>query len=184
MQMGFVWPSEPVPCVNQDLSQCSIKRFLPLPLHFLSPFLSPFGFFALWRVRSRCPCPPFIGAAAELGLGRGCKTATTSCRTEECSCSASSRFQFSSLTSWQFFFHQKAISGHEFGQIRRTEPAVGCVLMGRAGQQFGVKCPVRCQMTPPQSAKALLRMCRIRLMRQGPADKEASSICGTSSQHI
>ena len=70
---------------------------------FLSPFLSPFGFFALWRVRSRCPCPPFIGAAAELGLGRGCKIATMSCRTEEYSCSASSRFQFSSLTSWSIF---------------------------------------------------------------------------------
>ena len=27
------------------------------------------------------------------------------------------------------FFHQKAVSGHEFGQIRRTDPAVGCVLM-------------------------------------------------------
>ena len=43
IQMGFVWPSETVPCVNQDLSQCSIKRFLPWPLHFLISFLV-----ALW----------------------------------------------------------------------------------------------------------------------------------------
>ena len=182
--MGFVWPSEPVPCVNQDLSQCSIKRFLPLPLHFLSPFLSPFGFFALWRVRSRCPCPPFIGAAAELGLGRGCKNRNHVVSNGRVFVQRIVEVPILLVDELAVFFHQKAISGHEFGQIRRAEPAVGCVLMGRAGQQFGVKCLVRCQMTPPQSAKALLRMCRIRLMRQRPADKEALSICGTSSQHI
>ena len=35
-----------------------------------------------------------------VGFGRGCETATMSCRTEEYSCCASFRFQFSSLTSW------------------------------------------------------------------------------------
>ena len=48
-----------------------------------------------------------------------------------------------------FFFHQKAICGQELGQIRCTQPAVVCKVLGIAGQEFGVIRLVRCQVTSP-----------------------------------
>ena len=174
--MGFVWPSEPVPCVNQDLFPVDHPAVLAFAFAFASPFLTPFLLlFPLDSLRSGGGV--LIGAAAELILGRRCKIATTSCRTVEYSCSASSRFQFSSSTSWQIF------------SIRRRSAHMSSDKFGERSSLSAAYCwrsNVFCAMPNDILHRARRRCCGFAGSgcARGPLTKKASSICGTSSQLI
>ena len=174
---GFRLAVRTVPCVNQGLSSYpssgSCLRFCLCRLLF---YLLSCRFF-LWilcvvAVTSALALLFLLSSVLRQSLASDVVAIPQPCRVERKSIRAAHRRGSNSPRRRAGrFFHQKAVSGHEFGQIRRAEPAVGCVSLGIAGQQFRTKRLVRCQVT--SSTK-----------REGPADKEASSICETSSQHI
>ena len=167
----------PVPVVHQAVLAFAFE----FSFSFLFSFSVVFSFRTLWRWR---PLPVFLASSSpHRRRGRDCPRlwlqhcnhAVTNCRVLVERTVEVPIFFVDKLVD---FLHQKAVSQHEFFKIWRTKPTVVCVLLSKAGHEFGVKRFVRNHVTSSTKSEG------IAADLQNLVDAPRASNCATSSKHI